>query len=131
DRRSYAGNVRETINDLSLAKDNLFILSASIGLSGSHTLHKVPFVNFLSAASTNITIRGADHPTFGTMHMMAGGGLIFVGAADDNAINQVPGVEIFADTGTNLVLIGPSSPVTAFDIAPNGSGLCLFTGASA
>ncbi len=129
DRRVYGGTAAESVHDLSVAGDYLYVLSASPSTGGSHTIHKVPLTPLLLPAVAALTISGAEHPTFGRMHLFAGGGLIYVGAADDNAKAQVPGLEILEDTATGLVLVGRPSPITAFDVEVNGSGLALFTGA--
>jgi uncharacterized repeat protein (TIGR01451 family) len=126
DTLSYSQN---PIHDFSVAGDFVYLLTATGGVEGSHTIYKVPIDVTLDPPAATLRISGQDHPTFGRMHIFAGGGLIYVGSADDNASNQAPGVEIIRDDGNVLTLIGPPSPITAFDVAVNGSGLALFTGA--
>jgi hypothetical protein len=118
-----------SVNDLAVAGDFLYVLTAKNGVGGSHTIHKIRVAGFLAPPIANLTIPGTDHPTFGRMHISAGGGLVYVGAADNNAVDQVPGVEIIQDTDAGLSLIGQPSAITAFDVEANGSGLTLFTGA--
>jgi hypothetical protein len=126
DQRSYSD---VEVHDLQAAFGSLYVLSASTGISGKHSLHKIVIGNSLTDPSSQIEISGSDHPTFGRMHLAVGNELVYVGAADNNEINQVPGVEIFSDDENGLIQVGPPSPITAFDVATTGSGLVLFNGA--
>jgi hypothetical protein len=128
DHRRYG---TEPIHDLSAAGDFIYTLSATIGTSGRHVLHKIRVDARLGPAVASITVPGTAHPTFGRMRLFAGGGFVYVGAADVSATNQVPGVEVFSDTEEGFSLVGDPSAITAFDVAVNGSGLALFTGADA
>lgn len=129
DRREYVTEPSERIHDLSVAGDALYVLSAAPGVSGSHTVQRVPLAEILLPASSVLTIPGTEHPTFGRMHVFATGTHLFVGSADDNAQTQRPGVLVIEDSARGLMLVGRPSPITAFDVAVDSVGLGLFTGA--
>jgi hypothetical protein len=123
DQHAYDGG---TIDDMAVADGFLY----TVAHSGTepHTVSKIALGDTLAPPVATLTVTG--HPTFGRMHVFAGGGLVYVGAADNNDANQVPGVEVIQDTGPALQLVGPPSPITAFDVAANGSGLAVYTGLS-
>ena len=124
DRRQYAGG---NIDDLAIADGFLYTISRS-GIS-PQTVHKIELTgNILTAPIDSFVVE--DRPTFGRLHIAAGGGFVYVGAIDDNFTNQIPGVTILQDTESGMVLVGPPFGLTAFDVAPNGSDLLLFTGAN-
>jgi hypothetical protein len=114
-----------TVDDMSIADGNLYLVAHS-GIE-PHTVYKVPLDgSSLQEPSYSITING--HPTFGRLRIFAGSGNVYVGAADNNDNQQIPGVEVIQDTGTALNLVGPSSAITAFAVAVNSSGLALYCG---
>ena len=115
------------VDDLGIDQGNLYVL-ASEGYQ-SHTVYKVVLDGEdLPTPAESLTITG--HPTFGRMHLFAANGYIYVGAADNNDSQEIPGVEVLHDSGGALTLIGPPSGITAFDVTTNGSGLALYTGAN-
>jgi hypothetical protein len=123
---SFSGG---NVDDLSIDQGNLYVLASEGAVS--HTVYKVPLDPTgasLPEAAYSLTITG--HPTFGRMHLFAGGGYVYVGAADNNNTQEVPGVEVLQDSGTSLALVGAPSAITAFDVTVNGNGLALFTGAN-
>ena len=115
------------VDDLAIDQGNLYVL-ASAGVA-SHTVYKIILDDVgLPSPSESLTITG--HPTFGRMHLFAANGYIYVGASDNNDVEEVPGVEVLQDNGSSLVLVGPSSAIDAIDVTTNGSGLALFTSLS-
>jgi hypothetical protein len=115
------------VDDLAIDQGNLYVL-ASQGVT-SHTVYKIVLNGAtLPTPAESLTITG--HPTFGRMHLFAANSLIYVGASDNNDSQEIPGVEVLKDDGTNLTLVGPPSGITAFDVTTNGSGLALYTGAN-
>jgi hypothetical protein len=116
----------DSIDSLGVDGNNLYALSN--GGTSSHTVTKFTIGNQLTS-DTALTITG--HPTFGRMYMQVGEGYIYIGGADNNDTQQIPGVEIIQDTGSALQLVGAPSAINAFDVATNGSGLGLFFGAAA
>ncbi|MCP5525752.1 MAG: Ig-like domain-containing protein [Verrucomicrobiales bacterium] len=123
ERRAYPAS--GTIHDLAVAGDSLYLF-ASAGVL-DHTVFKVPLQAGLAEPAATFPI--TDHPTFGRLHLFAGDDLVYLGALDESNRNQVPGIGILRDTGTGLEWSGRPSPITAFDVAANGSGLVVFTGA--
>ncbi len=116
------------VDDLGIDQVNLYVL-ASEGYQ-SHTIYKLVLNgSTLETPTESLTITG--HPTFGRMRLFAANGYVYVGASDENDVQEVPGVEVLQDTGSSLTLVGPSSAITAFDVTTNGSGLALYTGANA
>ncbi len=115
------------VDDLGIDQGNLYVL-ASEGYA-SHTVYKIGLNGAdLPSPSESLTITG--HPTFGRMRLFAANGYVYVGASDNNDTQEVPGVEVLQDNRSTLTLVGPSSAIDAFDVATNGSGLALFTGAN-
>src|SRR5262249_38533537 len=49
---------------------------------------------------------------------------------EESLAQPIPGVEVIHDSGTSLTLVAPPSGITAIDVATNGSGLALYTGAA-
>jgi membrane-associated phospholipid phosphatase/sugar lactone lactonase YvrE len=121
---SFSGG---NVDDLGIDQGNLYVL-ASEGYA-SHTVYKV-VLNGASLPAPTESLAITGHPTFGRMHLFAANGYVYVGASDNNDTQEVPGVEVIQDNGTNLTYIGPSSAITAFDVTTNGSGLALYTGAN-
>ncbi|MGE3777010.1 MAG: Ig-like domain-containing protein [Pirellulaceae bacterium] len=122
-RFSYVGG---TIDDIAIAGGGIYTVSHSSFVP--HTVHKIIADPYLAEPIATAVIDG--HPTFGRLRITAADGRIYVGASDQSLTGQVPGVEVIEDRGDSLVLVGPPSAITAFDIAVNGSGLGLYTGAT-
>ena len=115
-----------TIDSLAIDGTNLYALVN--GGYSSHGVYKYTIGDSLSLV-TGLDVTG--HPTFGSMYMKVGGGNIYIGAADNNNSQQIPGIEIIQDLGSSLNLVGAPSAITAFDLALNGSGLAVYLGAAA
>lgn len=123
EERKYAGG---QIQDMAVSNTSLYTVLRS-GTS-PHTVNKIDISGSLGEPVDTLTIE--ERPTFGRLHIAAGGGLVYVGAIDESFSRQVPGVTIISDTDEGMSLVGPPSDITAFDVAPNGSGLVVFTGAN-
>jgi hypothetical protein len=121
DRRSYS---TETIEDLAVAGDALYVLSAD--RSASYTIRKVPLGGSLEAPAS---VFRRDRRPAGRMHLFAGGGLVYVGGVLDLEITGFfnAGIEILRDAGAVFELLGAASRLRAFDVEVNGSGLAVFT----
>ena len=73
DRRDYSGGA---IHDMSI--DGITFTVSVIGKETEpHTIHKIRIGSSLGPAEDTLSISG--HPTFGTMHLFAGGGFLYVG----------------------------------------------------
>jgi hypothetical protein len=89
DRRDYSDGA---IHDMSIDGDHLYTLSVIANESEPHTIHKIRIGSSLGPAEDTLSVSG--HPTFGKMHLFAGGGFLYVGGADNDEVNVVPGIEI-------------------------------------
>jgi hypothetical protein len=117
-----------SLDDISFADGMLYSLTSTLRSSGQHLVEKRPIGATLDDSLYDLIIPGADHPTFGTTYITAGGGYLYLGALDKSNSEQIPGVSIVEDTGTQFNFVGPPSAVVAFDVAIDGSGLLLFNG---
>jgi hypothetical protein len=133
DQRQFASGTAFYVHDLALSGDFLFVLTGQVREfddepPGFHTIHKVAVGPILSPDVATVTVPGTLRRVVSTMHLVAGGGLLYVGTVDHLATNGLPGIEIFADTSSGIAVIGAPSPIMALDLAVNGSGLAVFVG---
>lgn len=131
DLLDQTGTMNPGVDDFAFADGMIYTLASSNGVAGKHLLEKRPAGPTLGDPLYSLEIPGTDHPTFGTTHLEAGGGYLYLGALDNSAQLQIPGVAIVEDTGSAFNLVGPPATITAFDVSIDGSGLLVFTGADA
>src|SRR5262249_34126449 len=99
-QHTYAGG---SIDDLAIADGSLYLVAHNS--TEPHTVSKVALHSLLADPISSVVIN--NHPTFGRLHIFAGGGYVYVGAADNNDSQQIPGVEVIQDQPTGLTLVGP------------------------
>lgn len=90
----------------------------------THEIGKIPVSDFLTPPVARY--RGSGDYAFGTLNLVVDGDRVFLAG-----LGRVsPAIKNFRDLGSSFeVSAAPSQGVVAFDLALNGSGLGLFTGA--
>lgn len=129
DRREYSP---QTISDLAVAGDHLYVLYVRPPAGpdpGAQIIHKIALGETLGDPVATLEVSSSDYiALLGQTHLSAGGGLIYVGGVGQSVAGRItPGLYIVRDEGAALTLTVPPAPLTAFDVAVNGSGLAVFT----
>jgi membrane-associated phospholipid phosphatase len=115
-----------TVDDLGIDQGNLYVLTSD---GSTQTISKVVLDGGdLHAPSESLAITG--HPPTGPLHLFVANGYLYVGAADSSALSGAPGIEVIRDDGSKLTLVGAPSPILAFNVTANGSGLALYNSAN-
>ena len=119
------------VDDLGIDQGNLYVVASAGAVS--HSVYKIILLerSHSESPSESFNHNRTSGLSVGVRSSFAADGYIYVGASDNNDTQEVPGVEVIQDNGSSLVLVGPSSAITAFDVTTNGSGLALYTGGNA
>jgi hypothetical protein len=133
-RRQYSP---ETISDLAVAGDHVYVLSARalnvsdpVNNPGRQLIHKIAIGPTLGDPVASLEVSDTNHVAgfADDTYLFAGGGLLYVGGVGRLVGGrQSTGFYIVRDDGAALTLMGPSTEFTAYDVIVNGSGRAVFT----
>src|SRR5690606_14269727 len=117
----------ETIRDLAIEGDSLWVFSSSPGASGSHSVSELPFEPRLPTPTSRFTVAGNVRPAFAMSGMFVEHERVWLAGIYDR-VGGDPGIEVLAREGASLELLASPEPIVAFDVALDGSGRAIFAG---
>jgi hypothetical protein len=121
DRREFTSL---PVQDMALAEDNLYVLSASAGEGMELTKLAIAATLGQPLASWKSAKTAADAGT--RLSLYAAGDLIYIGGAATDRAENSAGVEVIQDLGGSFKVVGSPSPAGAGTARPSGDGLLAF-----
>jgi hypothetical protein len=117
------------IQDLAIAGDAVYVLSAAASGAASYIVTKVAIQSYLDAALASFKSAATPQSSVGRMSIYAGDNFIYIGGAPTGT-GETPGLEVLQDNGATFTTVGAASASGAVVVRPSGSGLLVFGGAA-